>query len=159
MRDQFTETGGILLDNAVSFWVERVYAQGRAALYALFADRGIEMTPERWAVLVRLWQHDDAGSAEPAPTQRELAARTLKDEPTVSRILEGMEAKGWIARRPDPHDGRTRRVHLTAKGKRLEGELVPAAKKLVARLERGIPEADLVATRRTLRKMFENLAP
>jgi DNA-binding MarR family transcriptional regulator len=151
VRDQFKENGGILLDNAVAFWVERVHAQGRLALYALFAEREIEMTPERWAVLVSLW--DDDG-----PTQRELAARTLKDEPTVSRILDGIESRGWIVRRPDPGDGRTRRIHLTPKGKRLEGELVPAAKKLVARLERGISEEDLVVTRRTLRKMFQNLS-
>src|SRR5262245_11085708 len=108
------------------------------------------MTPERWAVLVSLWESD-------GPTQRELAARTRKDEPTVSRILDGIESRGWIVRRPDPEDGRSRRIHLTPKGKRLEGELVPSAKKLVARLERGIAEDDLVVTRRTLQKMFRNL--
>jgi DNA-binding MarR family transcriptional regulator len=150
VRDQFKENGGILLDNAVAFWVERVHAEGRAALYALFAERELDMTPERWAVLVSLWESD-------GPTQRELAARTRKDEPTVSRILDGIESRGWIVRRPDPEDGRSRRIHLTPKGKRLEGELVPSAKKLVARLERGIAEDDLVVTRRTLQKMFRNL--
>src|SRR5438309_1365442 len=103
VRDQFRENGGILLDNAVAFWVERVHAQGRAALYELFAERDLEMTPERWGVLVALWEND-------APTQRELAARTMKDEPTVSRILDGIEAKGWIQRKPDAEDGRIRRV-------------------------------------------------
>ena len=151
MRDQFRESGGILLHNAVAFWVERVYAQGRQALYALFAEHGVDMTPERWAVLVRLWERD-------AVTQRELATSTLKDEPTVSRILDGMVKQGWVERRADPEDGRTRRIHLTVKGKRLEPQLVPHAKKLVARLERGIPDEDLVVTRRTLRRIAENLA-
>jgi len=151
MRDQFRESGGILLHNAIAFWVERVYAHGRQALYALFADRGVEMTPERWAVLVRLWERDGV-------TQRELAAAVLKDEPTTSRILDRLIKHGWVDRRPDAEDGRTRRIHLTAKGRRLEHELVPHARKLVARLERGIPEDDLAITRRTLQRMAENLA-
>lgn len=150
MRDQFTRGGGIVLDHALAFWLDRVQSRTRAELYALFARHGVEMTPERWIVLVRLWEHDGL-------TQRELGERTFRDEPTVSRILAGMQAKGWVVRRPDPEDGRTRRVHLTESGRALQRALVPLARKLVARLEKGISDHDLAVTRATLQRMVENL--
>lgn len=150
MRDQFPRGGGIVLDHALVFWLDRVQGRTRAELYSVFAQRGVEMTPERWVVLVRLWETDGL-------TQRELAERVFKDEPTVSRILAGMQAKGWVVRRADAADGRTRRVHLTAAGRELQRELVPLAKKLVARIEKGISEADLAVTRRTLQRIVENL--
>jgi hypothetical protein len=39
----------------------------------------------------------------------------------------------------------------------LQAKLVPVAKKLVARLERDIPERDLETTHRTLAHMLANL--
>jgi DNA-binding MarR family transcriptional regulator len=151
MRDQFGTSGRIKLEKAIAFWVERLNAVARAAMYARFSAKNVDMTPERWGILVRLWEEDGL-------SQKELAARTWKDEPTVSRILDGMAKKSWIVRRPSPEDARARMIHLTPHGKKLEAQIVPEAKKLVALLERGIPEADLAVTRRTLQRMVENIS-
>jgi len=68
-----------------------------------------------------------------------------------------MEASGLVRRESDPEDGRSRFVLLTREGKSLRKRLVPIAKALVAELERGIPEEDLLLIRDTLRRMFRNL--
>ncbi len=82
MRDQFTDQG-IVLERAIAFWVQRVQAQPTHT-YRIFREAGLSMTPEQWAVLVRLWERGDM-------TQNELCDTTLKDKPTISRILDGME--------------------------------------------------------------------
>jgi len=56
---------------------------------------------------------DDAG-----PTPSAIAASIGVSLPSVSRSLRELEASGYVERRPDPQDQRSRRIHLTARGRR-----------------------------------------
>ncbi|WP_437577302.1 MarR family winged helix-turn-helix transcriptional regulator [Sorangium sp. So ce887] len=152
MRDQFTADGGIILDNALGYWVARVYLASRAAMYRRFRAHGVEITPEQWMVLVRLWEQEGV-------TQTHLAERTFRDVPTMSRILALMDRDGLIARRQDPTDRRARLVYLTARGRQLRKALSSEAMAMVDALRAGIPEDDLLTTRRTLQRLLANLEP
>ncbi len=48
----------------------------------------------------------------------ELAAHEQVAAPTITKAVQKLEAKGLVARRPDPDDGRVCRVALTAAGRR-----------------------------------------
>lgn len=54
-----------------------------------------------------------------APTLGELAAIEQVRPPTMTRIVQGLEADGLVLRRPDPNDGRKSRLRPTRKGRRL----------------------------------------
>ncbi len=149
MRDQF-EGEQIVLENALPFFLHGVYQRLRTVTYREFKQHGLEITPEQWIVLVRLWQRDRR-------TVSELSESTQRDKPTMSRILDSMERSGLVRRTADENDARTRIIELTREGKAMRKKLVPVAKSLVAQLEAGISEADLLTVRRTLRRMFENL--
>lgn len=149
MRDQFTG-GGIVLENALAFWVQRVNQASRNEMFRTFRDEGEELTPEQWVVLVRLWEEDGR-------TQTDLGSSTFHDRPTMSRILDGMERRGLLVRRPDAQSARVWRIFLTPAGKALRKKLVPRAQELVERMERGISARDLATTRATLTQMFANL--
>ncbi|HEY4103519.1 MAG TPA: MarR family transcriptional regulator [Polyangiaceae bacterium] len=150
MRDQF-DGDQIILENALPFLLHGVYQRIRGVTYREFHRHGLEITPEQWIVLARLWQRDGRSVSE-------LSESTLRDRPTMSRILDSMEKTGLVARSVDREDARSRVVTLTREGKALRKKLVPVAMELVARLEAGIPEIDLLTTRRTLRRIFENLS-
>ena len=150
MRDQFEGDQGVL-ENALTFLLHGIYQRIRGVTYREFKQLGLELTPEQWIVLARLWERDGR-------TVSELSESTLRDRPTMSRILDTMEAAGLVTRTVDDKDARSRIVQLTREGKALRKKLVPVAKSIVTRLEAGIPEADLLTTRRTLRRLFENLA-
>jgi len=135
MRDQF-DKDEIVLENALAFWVNRFYETTRRAMYRAFREHGHELTPEQWMVLVRLWE---------------------RDGPTMSRIVDSMSKAGLVARAVDDGDARSRLVVLTPKGREAKKTLVPVVRKLVAELERDIPERDLEITRRTLRRIAERL--
>jgi MarR family transcriptional regulator, organic hydroperoxide resistance regulator len=149
MRDQFRD-GAIVVDNAIGFWIHRVYQASRNEMFRAFRELGEEITPEQWAVLIRLWEVD-------GPTQGELSDSTFRDAPTMSRIVAGMEARGLLERRVDPADGRVRRVHLTRTGRALQKKLVPVVQGIVERMVDGVPERDLLVTRTSLQRMFANL--
>ena len=96
VKDQF-KGDGIVLDNALAFWVHRVYQVVRNETYRAFRDAGTELTPEQWVVLVRLWEHDGR-------TQNELCDSTFRDRPTMSRMIDTLEARGLVTREPMPSD-------------------------------------------------------
>ena len=149
MHDQFT-SDGIVLDNALAYWIHRVYQANRNATFAVLRIDDEEITPEQWIVLVRLWESDGR-------TQTELGTSSYRDRPTMSRILGGMERRGLVRRKTDPENARAWRVYLTPRAKKLKEELVPRVRELVARSLRGISKHDLEVTRATLQKMFTNL--
>lgn len=150
VKGQFTGSG-IALERAISFWIARVYSVTRTELYRRFRAAGLAMTPEQWMILVRLWEGEGRSQAE-------LATSTFRDAPTVSRILDVMEREGLVKRKPDPADARGRRVYLTDEGHALKATLVPLARDFVNDLEHDIPAEDLEVTRRTLQRMFGNVA-
>jgi DNA-binding MarR family transcriptional regulator len=74
-------------------------------------------------------------------TQKELVERLDVEQPGVARTLGGLEAEGWIERRPKV--GRAQGLHLTAKAR----QIVPEAKRIwVAVNERAV--AGLTRTER-----------
>lgn len=150
VRDQFKD-GGVIVDNAIGFWVHRVYQASRNEMYRVFRAHGEDVTPEQWAVLIRLWERD-------GQPQTELSAATFRDAPTMSRIIDGLETRGLLTRKAHPDDGRVRVVHLTRAGKALEQRLVPLVEGIVERMLAGIDQRTLTTTRNALRTMFANLA-
>ena len=149
MKGQF-EGDQVELGRALPFLIHACYQQIRSATYREFLGHGLELTPEQWIVLVQLWRKD-------GQSQSALSEVTLRDRPTMSRILDTMERGGLVERVVDEHDARSRLIRLTRAGKALQAKLVPVAKQLVARLEAQIPERDLEVTYRTLGRMLENL--
>ena len=140
-----------MVENALGFWVHRVYQASRNEMYRAFREVGVDVTPEQWAVLIRLWERDGR-------SQSDLSDATFRDRPTMSRILDVLEKGGLVERRADPDDARARIIHLTRRGRELEKKLVPLVERIVRDMTRGIAHEDLVTTRTTLQRMFANLA-
>jgi DNA-binding MarR family transcriptional regulator len=128
-------------------------AQARAFQSALlellplihFLDRelagacGVSVTQ---CLALRLW-------ADERPlTVNDLAARLCLDKSTASRVAAGLEAKGYVARRRDPDDGRIVQLQATPAGHRLrvriEDELATRYAELLSDFD---PEVRTVMTR------------
>lgn len=53
-----------------------------------------------------------------------LAASLFLDKSTTSRVLEALERKAYVARQPDPDDGRAQLVRATAAGRALHERII-----------------------------------
>ena len=104
-----------------------------------------------WSFLRILWDTDGL-------TQRELSVRAGVMEPTTFTALAAMEKLGYIGRTPAPEGGRKVFIHLTPAGRALKDVLVPMAEEINEIAVRGVREADIAATRRTLLAVIANLA-
>lgn len=58
-------------------------------------------------------------------SQKELAARLGKDQPTTTRILDGLDRKGFIRRQANPQDRRSFQIYLTNEGRSIAKRLLP----------------------------------
>jgi DNA-binding MarR family transcriptional regulator len=83
----------------------------RVLRHARGADAGMGMSATRASALSVLV----FGGAR---TVSELAAAEQVSVPTMTRLLQAMEAEGWVRRRRDVRDSRVVRVTATARGRR-----------------------------------------
>jgi len=62
--------------------------------------------------------------SETGDSQTHIAERAFMTESVASQVLKKMESRNLVRRKPDPNDGRSRLVHLTAHGKTLREKIV-----------------------------------
>jgi len=112
--------------------------------------RELGLTRAQWWVLTHLFRGDGV-------SQSELAVTLEIEPPTLGRLLDRLEAKGWVRREHDARDRRVWRVHLTA-------EVEPALRtmrKIAAELRRdalaGVGAAERERFVDTLLAIKENL--
>src|SRR3984893_3601345 len=62
-------------------------------------------------------------NVDPPISMRELAERLKSDPSNVTGLVDRLEARGLVERRPDPNDRRIKGLALTAAGERLREQL------------------------------------
>lgn len=109
------------------------------------------MTRAQWMILVRL-------ERQPGVSQNELAALIEVEPITVGRLIDRLEARGFVERRPDASDRRIWRLHLTATAAPMLKEIDKARTQLNSLLVADIPPRTLDAAIDCLLEMKANLA-
>lgn len=104
-----------------------------------------------WAFLRILWERDGLN-------QRELSDRAGVMEPTTFAAIKAMERLGYVTRVQRPGNRKMVFIHLTPQGRLLKRKLVPLAEEVNNIGVRGIKDADVATTRRTLLAILDNLA-
>lgn len=92
-------------------------------------------------------------NVEPPISMRELAERLKSDPSNVTGLIDRLEARGLVERRPDPNDRRIKGLALTAAGARLRERLLArlySAPPAVAAL----PESDQRCLRDVLQRVL-----
>jgi len=86
--------------------------------------RRLGLTRSQWLVINRLHRH-------PGITQSELAEMLEVEKATAGRIVDRMEARGWVARRADAADRRVNRLHLSPAADLIQVRLAEIADRTV----------------------------
>jgi DNA-binding MarR family transcriptional regulator len=137
-------------ETLVPHWVNRLAFQLRNRVQESFAAAGIDLSPEEWGLLLVLW------SRGPLPMAA-LAAATVKDRTTVTRLVDRLAAKGLVTRATDESDRRVVTVAVSDLGHARRTAIVAAVLPVIAAASRGIDPADLDRATATLRQMAANL--
>ncbi|MGE0850245.1 MAG: MarR family winged helix-turn-helix transcriptional regulator [Hyphomicrobiaceae bacterium] len=86
--------------------------------------RAFGLTRAQWLVIARVHRR-------PGLSQSAVADLLEIEKAPAGRLIERMEAKGWVERRDDASDRRINRLHLTSEGERLHAAIWPLAESTV----------------------------
>ena len=93
--------------------------------------RGYGMTRAQWIILARL-------SRQPGMSQNELASICEVEPITVGRLVDLLELRGMVERRPDPTDRRVKRLHLLPAAEPILAEITRSREFLDAEITEGL---------------------
>jgi MarR family transcriptional regulator for hemolysin len=99
----------------------------------------------------------DALSAEEGLSQRALAELLSVEGPTLTRLLDALEAQRLVERRPSPEDRRAYAIYLTPEGRARYDQLLPAACRAEETLLQGLSPDEVAAFARLLERVREGL--
>ncbi|ASQ90750.1 MarR family transcriptional regulator [Prosthecochloris sp. GSB1] len=121
----------------------------RRVFAARIRTQADNISPEQFAVLVRL-------SSGEGLTQNEIADYVLKDDATITRVLDSLEKKGLALRKKSDHDRRANLAFITSRGKALVEKVFPMLEKIHEKLREGIGEGELATAIRVLERLRNN---
>lgn len=136
-------------DDAPAWLIQRASRTLRVLFLRMMEQRSAGVTPEMWLVLSRLYAKD-------GQYQTQIADSTFRDRPNTSRILAGLEERGFVRKERDPDDRRRVRVHLTDRGKEFVHDMAPLAARTRDGLYEGLDDDELRTLRRVLRRIERN---
>src|SRR3984957_429503 len=116
---------------------------------ALFAEEvgPFEITPVQYAALAAIAEQPDADATR-------IARVIALDRSTIGNVLERLEGRGLIEREYLAHDKRTKRLRLTAEGRRLLHEIAPSIARSQVRFIGGLSGDEQQQLRRLLGKLI-----
>lgn len=89
--------------------------------------------------------------------QADLAQRMDVATVTISKLIDRLEARGYVERRPDPDDRRSNRVHATEPARAVVRLMTRTLGELDTMASRDVPPEELEIAMRVLRRMRRNL--
>lgn len=147
MKEGFLEQGS-LLERSVAFAMG--VTSRKMGLLLTQRLKSYDITPEQWLVLYCVQEQDGM-------IQKEIAARTDKDKPSTTRILDSLDSKGFIEKQAGENDRRSFLVFATEKGRSLIAETDAIERNTVADAMKGISEQDQKHLMELLRKIMGNI--
>jgi MarR family transcriptional regulator, lower aerobic nicotinate degradation pathway regulator len=115
---------------------------------AIFVEecRGQDLTPVQYAALVAIKTH-------PGIDATRLSAVIAFDRSTLGSVIERLQAKGYIERKPAAEDKRVKQLYLSRAGDQLLREVGPSVDRAQARMLQPLNPAD----RKTLMALLTQL--
>jgi DNA-binding MarR family transcriptional regulator len=107
-------------------------------------------TLQIWRVLAALRERDGRRMGD-------LALTTSVEMSTLTRLVDGMEKKGLVARRRDPEDARVVVLHAAPAGRRLTSRLLPIAERYEKVALRGFAPKEAEQLKEALRRVYANM--
>jgi MarR family transcriptional regulator, lower aerobic nicotinate degradation pathway regulator len=115
---------------------------------ALFVEecRAYALTPVQFAAIVAIHTH-------PGIDATRLSAVIAFDRSTLGNVIERLESKGYVERKPSPEDKRVKLLYPTKSGAALLRDIMPAVDRAQARMLQPLKPAD----RKTLMALLTQL--
>ena len=112
-------------------------------------EAGVDITIDQWLVLKTIHESPDI-------TLQRVGVAVFKDFASVTRIVQLLERKGLLRRKPHPTDGRRSELALTRSGASVIRTVEPIARAYRRQALDGIDAGEVARLREVLKRIVEN---
>ncbi|UII77004.1 MarR family transcriptional regulator [Flagellimonas sp. HMM57] len=144
MLNQIDEISGIGLH------LDMVLRKVQDAYLRKFKELDIELTIEQWVILYRIYQLGEDVS------QSDIVKSNFRNRATTSRVIGGLERKGWITKTRFDGDLKRFKLELTAEGRAIILQIEPHANMLREKAVAGLDTVEFETFLKVLDKIGEN---
>lgn len=147
MLHQIDEIQGIGLH------LDLVLRKVQEAYLRKFAELEVEMTIEQWVILHQVYELGENAS------QKEIVQTNFRNRATISRVIGGLERKGWLKKARFEGDQKRFKLELTPKGKSIIELVLPHAKHLRKQAINNLNSSEFETFLGVLDQIGENYTP
>lgn len=128
--------------------MQQMHRAGASKFHSLMGQQDISLSQMELLITVKHLQPVSA---------KVIAARMRLTPGAVTQLMEGLEAKQYIERRPDENDRRITNVHLAESGKQKLKALWERRKAMMHKVMESLDDEELAVMLRVQRKILEHI--
>jgi DNA-binding MarR family transcriptional regulator len=144
-----TATDATKLTDVIFYSIDRAIRTYRQFSQKKLRQHGFDITIDQWLVIISLVEN-------PGVKQQELSEIVLKDNASVTRIIEILVKKGWIARTEHLTDRRQVQLTVTQSGKEMLAALQPLIVENRKMALKGVDEKLILNAKKMLDQLVRN---
>ncbi len=134
----------------IGLHLDLVLRKIQKAYLRAFDELGVEVTIEQWVIMHQIDELGDEAS------QREIVKGNFRNRATISRVIGGMERKGWITKTRFDGDQKRFKLELTEEGRKIIELTLPSALNLRKLAIKNIDPVEFETFLRVLDQMGDN---
>lgn len=134
----------------IGLHLDMVLRKIQEAYLESFEELGMDMTIEQWVILHQIHELGESAS------QRDIVQSNFRNRATISRVIGGLERKGWVKKTRFLGDKKRFKLELTSNGKSVIDLVLPHAKTLRLRALKNIESAEFEVFLKVLDQMKDN---
>jgi DNA-binding MarR family transcriptional regulator len=138
--------------SGIGLHLDLVLRQIQKRYLSEFAEKDIEITIEQWVLLHKIYESGAYAA------QADIVRTDFRNRATTSRVISGLERKGYILKDRFKGDRKRFRLSLTPEGQDLVHRALPLAKELRILAVEGIDEGEFRVFLRVLEAIRRNYA-
>jgi DNA-binding MarR family transcriptional regulator len=136
--------------NQYSLLLDKTARRVKQYAQASFSQHNFDLTVDQWIVLKNLYEY-------PELTNKELAERCCKDQPTLTRIVDLLIKKKLVKREMHAQDRRALKLQLSKGGIHKINEISPMVTAFRMQAWQNLSDEDFQHFTRILNKIYDNL--
>ncbi len=105
----------------MGFHLDLVLRKIQKAYLRTFDALGVDITIEQWVILYQIHELGEEAS------QRDIVNENFRNRATTSRVIGGLEKKGWISKARFEGDQKRFKLELTENGQKILNLTLPSA--------------------------------
>ncbi|WP_437397373.1 MarR family winged helix-turn-helix transcriptional regulator [Flagellimonas lutimaris] len=134
----------------MGFHLDLVLRKIQKAYLRKFDELGVDTTIEQWVILYQIYQLGENAS------QRDIVNENFRNRATTSRVIGGLERKGWISKTRFDGDQKRFKLELTPKGQEVLDLTLPSALQLRKLALKNIDDSEFEIFLKVLDKIGKN---